>query len=100
MPARAHDNAIFLIFSNGVGQDDDEVRTGNAMILDCYGDILSETWKAEDAMVVADLDLSLREMCTGQRWMKTRRPELYQPLTEATGNEEDTRTIRFRRTAS
>lgn len=100
LPARAHDNAMFLIFSNGVGQDDDEVRTGNAMILDCYGDILAETWKAKDDMVVADLDLSLREMCTGKRWMKTRRPELYGALTKATGNEEDTRTIRFRRTAS
>ncbi|OYW21652.1 MAG: acyltransferase, partial [Planctomycetales bacterium 12-60-4] len=49
LPSRAHDNALFLIFSNGVGRDDDEVRTGNAMILDPYGDILAETWAAEDA---------------------------------------------------
>ncbi len=41
LPARAHDNGLFLIFSNGVGQDDNEVRTGNAMILDPYGDILA-----------------------------------------------------------
>jgi len=34
LPARAHDNGLFLVFSNGVGVDDDEVRTGNAMILD------------------------------------------------------------------
>ncbi|UCF37158.1 MAG: acyltransferase, partial [Acidobacteriota bacterium] len=34
LPTRAHDNGIFLIFSNGVGVDDDEVRTGNAMIID------------------------------------------------------------------
>jgi predicted amidohydrolase len=39
LPARAHDNGLFLIFSNGVGLDDDEVRTGNAMILDPYGEI-------------------------------------------------------------
>ena len=37
MPSRAHDNGLFLIFSNGVGMDDNEVRTGNAMILDPYG---------------------------------------------------------------
>ncbi len=34
LPSRAHDNGLFLVFSNGVGIDDDEVRTGNAMILD------------------------------------------------------------------
>ena len=42
-PSRAHDNGLFLIFSNGVGVDDDEIRTGNAMILDPYGRILAET---------------------------------------------------------
>jgi len=34
LPARAHDNGMFVIFSNGVGRDDDEVRTGNAMVVD------------------------------------------------------------------
>ena len=97
LPARAHDNGLFLVYSNGVGIDDDEVRTGNAMILDPYGAILVETWKAADAMVAADLDPSLRDMCTGARWIKTRRPELYGLLTQATGNEEDTRTVRFAR---
>ena len=42
LPARAHDNGLFLVFSNGVGRDDDEVRTGNAMILDPYGRVLAE----------------------------------------------------------
>ena len=32
---------------------DDEIRTGNAMILDPYGCVLAETWKAEDEMVIA-----------------------------------------------
>ena len=97
LPARAHDNGLFLVFSNGVGVDDDEVRTGNAMILDPYGDILVETSKAQDAMVVADLNPDLRDMCTGQRWIRTRRPSLYSPLTELTGREQDTRTTRFAR---
>src|SRR5205823_1709904 len=42
LPSRAHDNGMFLVFSNGVGRDDDEVRTGGAMILDPYGEILAE----------------------------------------------------------
>ncbi|MBM4026129.1 MAG: acyltransferase [Planctomycetes bacterium] len=95
LPARAHDNGLFLVFSNGVGLDGGEVRTGNAMILDPYGRILAETWKAEDDMVIADLDPALRENCTGVRWIKTRRPELYQALTIPTGLEKDTRSVRF-----
>ena len=95
LPARAHDNGMFLVFSNGVGRDDDEVRTGNAMILDPYGRILTETSQAADAMVMADLDASLRDRCTGVRWMRARRPELYGSLTVPTGREQATRTVRF-----
>jgi len=95
LPARAHDNGLFLVYSNGIGLDDDEVRTGNAVILDPYGEILAETDAVDEDMIVADLDPALREMCTGVRWIKTRRPELYGPLTAATGKEEDTRTVRF-----
>ncbi len=97
LPARAHDNGMFLIFSNGVGLDDDEVRTGNAMILDPYGDILAETWKAQDEMVVDDLDPTLLVMCTGRRWIQSRRSELYSLLVTPTGKERDTRTVRFER---
>ena len=94
LPARAHDNGMFLIFSNGVGVDDNEIRTGNAMILDPYGRIIVETWKAGNDMIIADLDASLIEKSTGRRWLRTRRPELYSPLTVPTGREEDTRTGR------
>ena len=95
LPARAHDNGLFLLFSNGVGVDDDEVRTGNAMILDPYGRILVETGRAADEMVVADLDASLQPTSTGRRWLQTRRPALYAPLTQPTGKERDTRVVRF-----
>ena len=50
--------------------DDDEIRTGNAMILDPYGRILAETWKAGDDMVIADLDASLLAEATGRRWIR------------------------------
>ena len=95
LPARAHDNGMFLIFSNGVGRDDDEVRTGNAMILDPYGEILAETWAAKDKMVIADLDPELREMSTGARWIQSRRPDLYGDLAKPSGNEKPTREVRF-----
>ncbi|NDD63544.1 MAG: acyltransferase [Acidobacteria bacterium] len=95
LPARAHDNGLFLIFSNGVGIDDDEVRTGNAMILDPYGEILAETWRADDEMVIADLDASQQPDSSGRRWLRARRPELYHPLTVPTGNELETWRVRF-----
>lgn len=98
LPSRAHDNGMFVLYSNGVGIDDDEVRTGNAMILDPYGDILVETWKARDEMVMADLDRSMLDMCTGQRWIRSRRPDLYKPLTIPTGRETDIRKVRFSET--
>ena len=46
-------------------------------------------------MVIADLDASLLEHSTGSRWIATRRPELYGPLTVPTGKERDTRSVRF-----
>ena len=95
LPARAHDNGFFILFSNGVGEDDGEVRTGNAMILDCYGRILAETWRARDEVVVADLDLDLLPFCTGRRWIRGRRPELYGLLTKRMGFELDPRAARF-----
>lgn len=99
LPSRAHDNGMFLLFSNGVGEDAGEVRTGNAMILDPYGRILAETWKAEDRLVVADLDPDLLPLCTGRRWIRGRRPELYGPLTRPLGHELDPRAARFSREA-
>ena len=65
------------------------------MIIDPYGRILAETWKAGDDMVVADLDASLRAHSTGQRWIRTRRPELYASLAVSTGRERPTREVRF-----
>jgi len=95
LPARAHDNGMFVVFSNGVGVDGDEVRTGNAMILDPDGNIIVETWAAEDTMVVADLDFTLVPGASGQRWMRGRRPELYRVLAERRGDELPIRAARF-----
>lgn len=95
LPSRAHDNGMFIVFSNGVGIDDDEVRTGNAMVIDPYGRILAETWKAGDDMVVADLDTDLLDRSSGRRWMKGRRPELYQEIGAVSGKEISAREARF-----
>jgi predicted amidohydrolase len=95
LPSRAHDNGMFLVFANGVGEDDGEVRTGNAMVIDCYGRILAETWAAKDMLVAAEADLDLLPRSTGRRWLRARRPELYGVLTEHFGNELSPREARF-----
>jgi predicted amidohydrolase len=95
LPSRAHDNGLFLVFSNGVGLDDGEVRTGNAMVIDCYGRILKETWQAADDMVIADLDMDLLAQCTGRRWRRGRKPELYGRLVASSGDEVSPREARF-----
>lgn len=86
LPSRAHDNGMFLIFSNGVGVDMDEVRTGNAMVLNPYGEIIAETDSVDNDIVIADLKAEELEMCTGRRWIRGRRPSLYNLLT-IEGNE-------------
>lgn len=95
LPSRAHDNGFFILFSNGVGLDNGEIRTGNAMILDPYGRVVSETGSFEDDIVFADLDLKLLALSTGRRWIHGRRPELYKILSESQGYERDARTARF-----
>jgi predicted amidohydrolase len=95
LPSRAHDNGLFLVFSNGVGVDDDEIRTGNAMVLDPYGRILAETGRAADDMVVAELDASLPEKATGRLWIQARRPTLYGELSVPTGREKDAHQLKL-----
>src|SRR6059036_3790850 len=43
-----------------------------------------------DDMVVADLDASLLPTSSGRRWLRARRPELYESLTRRTGQEQET----------
>ena len=95
LPSRAHDNGMYILFSNGIGIDDDEIRTGNAMVLDPYGEVIAETRVAGDAMVVADLEAAQLPTSSGRRWLRARRPELYGILTERTGQEIETRRVRF-----
>lgn len=95
LPSRAHDNGLFVVFANGVGVDDDEIRTGNSMILDPYGRILRETGEAGEDMVVADLCADLLPRSTGRMWIQARRPGLYGLLTVPTGLERDARVLKF-----
>jgi predicted amidohydrolase len=80
LPARAYDNALYAIFSNPIGMDDDQLKNGCSMILDPYGDILAECRSFSDEFVMATVNPEKLKLAGGYRYMKARRPELYKNI--------------------
>jgi predicted amidohydrolase len=80
LPARSYDNAIYTIFSNPIGMDDDQLKNGCAMIIDPFGDILAECRTLGDDIVVATLTPEKLTNAGGYRYLKARRPELYKNI--------------------
>ncbi|EON78022.1 Glutamine amidotransferase chain of NAD synthetase [Lunatimonas lonarensis] len=77
LPARAYDNAMYVVFSNPIGMDDDQLKNGCSMILDPFGDILAECRKLDNDMVIATITPEKLTQAGGHRYKKARRPELY-----------------------
>jgi len=77
LPARAYDNGIYAIFSNPIGPDDDQLKNGNSMILDPYGEVLAECRSLEDEVTVATCTPEKLELAGGFRYRKARKPELF-----------------------
>jgi predicted amidohydrolase len=77
LPARAYDNAVYVVFSNPIGMDDDQLKNGCSMILDPYGDIIAECRKLDNDLVTATLVEEKLQLAGGQRYRKARRPDLY-----------------------
>ncbi len=80
LPARAYDNGIYAIFSNAIGMDDDQLKNGSSMIIDPFGDILSECRSFEDGFVIATLTPEKLKQSGGYRYTKARRPSLYRDI--------------------
>jgi len=80
LPARAYDNAIYCIFSNPIGMDDDQLKNGCSMILDPFGDVLAECRSFEDSCVTATLIPQKLAQAGGSRYIKARRPQLYKDI--------------------
>jgi predicted amidohydrolase len=77
LSARAYATGISAIFSNPIGPDDDQLKNGNSMILDPYGEILAECRSMDDEVVVATCTPDKLELAGGHRYKNARRPELY-----------------------
>ena len=77
LPARAYDNAIYAIFSNAIGMDDDQLKNGCSMIIDPFGDIMAECRSFDDEFTLATLTPEKLTDAGGHRYINARRPELY-----------------------
>ncbi len=80
LPSRAYDNGIYVVFSNPVGMDDDQLKNGCSMIIDPFGDILAECRNLGDDFVTATLTREKLTASGGYRYTKARRPDLYKDI--------------------
>jgi predicted amidohydrolase len=77
LPSRAYDNAVYVIFSNPIGMDDDQLKNGCSMILDPFGDVIAECRALDNDIVTATCFEEKIQQAGGSRYRKARRPELY-----------------------
>ena len=80
LPARAYDNGVYVVFSNPIGMDDDQLKNGCSMIIDPFGDIVAECRTLGDEFVIADLTSEKLTKAGGFRYTQARRPELYKDI--------------------
>ena len=80
LPARAYDNGVYVIFSNPIGMDDDQLKNGCSMIIDPFGDIIAECKSMGDEFAIANLTAETLTNAGGFRYTQARRPELYKGI--------------------
>lgn len=80
LPSRAYDNAAYVVFSNPIGMDDDQLKNGCSMILDPFGDVIAECDKLDNDFCIAECTEDKLTLAGGHRYMQARRPELYRDI--------------------
>jgi len=80
LPSRAYDNGVYVVFSNPIGMDDDQLKNGCSMIIDPFGDIISECHTLGDDIATALLIHKKLAMSGGYRYLNARRPDLYRNI--------------------
>ncbi len=80
LPSRAYDNGIYVVFSNAIGMDDDQLKNGCSMILDPFGDIVAECRSFDNDFVTTSILPDRLRLAGGSRYLNARRPELYSKI--------------------
>lgn len=86
LPARAYDNGVYYAFTNPIGYDGEHLKNGNAMVIDPYGNIVTEIQSFEDSVQVVSISADKLELAGGYRYRNARRPELYREILGADHN--------------
>ncbi len=77
LPARAYDNGVYYAFTNPIGYDGEHLKNGNSMIIDPYGEVLSEIKSFDDEITGAEITKDKIKLSGGWRYRNARRPDLY-----------------------
>ncbi len=80
LPARAYDNGVYYAFTNPIGYDGEHLKNGNSMIIDPYGELLTEIKSFNDSIAIATLTKDKIPLAGGFRYMNARKPELYRDI--------------------
>ncbi|HEY9339977.1 MAG TPA: nitrilase family protein [Hanamia sp.] len=83
LPARAFDNGVYYVFTNPIGYDGDQLKNGNSMILDPYGDVLTEIKSFENEIAIATVTEDKLTLAGGWRYKNARKPGLYKEILSA-----------------
>ncbi|MCZ6522050.1 MAG: nitrilase family protein [Bacteroidetes bacterium] len=77
LPARAYDNGVYVVFSNPIGMEGDQIKNGNSLILDPFGDIIAEIKSFDNQITVGLCTPEKLTLAGGFRYRNARRPDLY-----------------------
>ena len=80
LQARAYDNGVYIVFTNPIGYDGQQLKNGNSMILDPYGEILTEIRSFDNAISIATITPEKLKLAGGFRYRNARRPDLYKDI--------------------
>jgi predicted amidohydrolase len=86
LPARAYDNGVYYVFTNPIGYDGDQLKNGNSLILDPYGDVMVEIKSFNDEIAIATITEDKLKLSGGWRYKNARKPELYRDIIGAEHN--------------
>ena len=80
LPARAYDNGVYYLFTNPIGYEGEQLKNGNSMIIDPYGEVLAEIRSFENDIALSKITKEKIQLSGGRRYMNARRPELYKEI--------------------
>ncbi|MEQ8881673.1 MAG: nitrilase family protein [Cyclobacteriaceae bacterium] len=92
LPARAYDNGVYYVYTNPIGYDGEHLKNGNSMILDPYGEVMTEIRSFEDDITMATITPDKLKLAGGYRYRNARRPELYREII-GMGNHSETKPV-------